>query len=337
MSAAVSDVVDSADLAGQVAGLADRLDRDLAVWSRRLSGLPERTAIEHVLVLATGADAVAAAAVVAAAGTECPVPLVVSSAYELPGFVGDATLVIVSACDLEADEVVEAASAAQATGAHLVIIGGGPRLGALEADLRLTVPEGVPSGRLRVVEAVVGMVVVLDELGLYATGRSDLDSAVTQLRERDRKLGDARRLARQIGGRWPVIHGAGPLGGAAAAWWKQAMNTLAKAPALHAVLPDAARDEVAGWGQHGDVSRQVLVLVNLRHDAEHPALTELVGRLEPWETEVVGLRVDIHAEGEGLLAQWFDLMAQGTAVALESARIAGVDPGPAPVLDSLLV
>ena len=48
------------------------------------------------------------------------------------------------------------------------------------------------------------------------------------------------------------------------------MNENAKAPAFVAALPEMCHNEIAGWGQHGDVTRQVFTLVELRHDEEHP-------------------------------------------------------------------
>ncbi len=60
------------------------------------------------------------------------------------------------------------------------------------------------------------------------------------------------------------------MGAAAATRWKTQVNENAKAPAFAAVYPELCHNEIAGWGQHGDVTRQVITLVNLRHDAEHP-------------------------------------------------------------------
>ena len=45
--------------------------------------------------------------------------------------------------------------------------------------------------------------------------------------------------------------------------------------------------------------------------------------------------VDVEAEGEGALAQLFDLIIQGDFVSLHLAAEAGVDPGPIPVLTDL--
>ena len=84
----------------------------------------------------------------------------------------------------------------------------------------------------------------------------------------------ARELARKIGRTIPIIYGSGGLGGVAALRWKQSVNENAKAPAFWNEYPELDHNEVCGWGQHGDVTRQVFTLVELRHGLEH-------ARLEP--------------------------------------------------------
>ena len=51
--------------------------------------------------------------------------------------------------------------------------------------------------------------------------------------------------------------------------------------------------------------------------------------------EVVADVLDVRAEGEGDLAQLFDLMLLGDFVSLHLAAREGIDPGPIPVLGDL--
>jgi glucose/mannose-6-phosphate isomerase len=110
------------------------------------------------------------------------------------------------------------------------------------------------------------------------------------------------------------------------------VNENAKAPAFWSVQPELSHNEIQGWGQHGDVTRQLLTVVMLRHDAEHPQVvrrfelaTELMG-------EVVAGIEEVHAEGDGELAQLLDLMLVGDFVSLHMADNEGIDPGPVPAL-----
>jgi glucose/mannose-6-phosphate isomerase len=118
----------------------------------------------------------------------------------------------------------------------------------------------------------------------------------------------------------------------AALRWKTQVNENAKSPAFFAVQPELCHNEVAGWGEHGDITRQVLTLVTLRHDAEDPRVAarfDLVGELL---LEVVADMVEVRAEGDGALAQFFDLVLMGDFVSLHLAGHEGVDPGPVPAL-----
>jgi glucose/mannose-6-phosphate isomerase len=54
-----------------------------------------------------------------------------------------------------------------------------------------------------------------------------------------------------------------------------------------------------------------------------------------WTEEVVAGIEEVHAAGEGRLAQVLDLMYYGTMVSLHMAAAEGVDPGPVAVLDDV--
>ncbi len=168
-----------------------------------------------------------------------------------------------------------------------------------------------------------------------------IDSAVGQLKRRRDELvgaGDssaAAALARRIGRTLALVHGGGAVGGVAAQRWKTQINENAKAPAWWSAQPELCHNEVCGWGQHGDVTRQLITAVALRHDGEHPQVDrrfELVGEIM---REVVADVIEVRAEGEGDLAQLLDLILVGDYVSLWMAADAGIDPGPVPVLTDL--
>jgi glucose/mannose-6-phosphate isomerase len=113
------------------------------------------------------------------------------------------------------------------------------------------------------------------------------------------------------------------------------VNENAKAPAFSGAFPELGHNEICGWGQHGDVTRQVMTLVRFRHDYEHPQVARRFELTYDLLDEVVHAVADLQAEGEGALAQLFDLILQGDFVSLHLAAQAGVDPGPVPVLQDL--
>ena len=75
--------------------------------------------------------------------------------------------------------------------------------------------------------------------------------------------------------------------------------------------------------------------VALRHDNEHPQVGRRFELIAEIEREVLADVIEVRAEGDGDLAQLFDLILFGDYVSLWMAAQAGVDPGPVPVLVEL--
>jgi glucose/mannose-6-phosphate isomerase len=203
---------------------------------------------------------------------------------------------------------------------------------------QVPLPTDIPMPRAGLGALAVPLVLLLEKVGLFPGATGWVEAAVTQLEARAAALaaGDqAARIARTIGRTIPLVFGAGPLGAVAAARWKAEVNENAKSPAFAAAYPELCHNEIAGWGQHGDMTRQVFTLVELRHDEEHPQELRRFALVRDLMAEVVHDVVEVRAEGEGPLAQLFDLTLVGDHVSLHLAAQEGIDPGPIPVLDDL--
>ncbi len=187
----------------------------------------------------------------------------------------------------------------------------------------------------------VAPLVVLEAMGLLPGASSMIAAAVEQLDARRDQLargdGVAADVARRIGRTIPLVYGGGGVGRAAALRWKCQVNENPKSPAFTAANPELCHNELTGWGQLGDVTRQLITLVDLRHDFEHPQVSRRFAFVDAVMDEVVAGMVSVHAAGHGPLAQLFDLVLVGDVVALTLAAREGVDPGPIPVLEELKV
>src|SRR5437588_3435437 len=307
-----------------------------------LQGLPPIDDVNSVVVLGMGGSGIAGDIVAAVAGPFMPVPVVVAKSYELPAFVGEGTLVFAVSFSGDTEETVEATSEAAVQGAKVVVVSGGgelTRLGEAWGGPMVSVPEDIPQPRAGVGPLAGPALIALEEIGLFPGARRWVDEAVRGLvARRDELTGDdtlAADLARHIGRTIPLIYGGGAVGSVAAQRWKTQMNENAKVPAVWNAQPELCHNEIAGWGQHGDLTRQAITLVALRHDFEHPQVMrrfELVFRMVD---EVVAGIQQVRARGEGQLAQLLDLMMSGDFVSLQLALNEGVDPGPVPALDEI--
>src|SRR5262249_8833146 len=140
-----------------------------------------------------------------------------------------------------------------------------------------------------------------------------------------------RRLGRTV----PLVYGTGALGGVAAMRWKQSINENAKAPAYWNQFPELDHNEVCSWGQHGDLTRQVFTLVELRHGMEHERRGRRVAPTRALVEEAVHQVLTVEAEGEGRLAQLLDLIYLGDWTSYYVALANDVDPGPIDAITQL--
>ena len=336
-----SSTLDSLDMFEATAGLPEQVAAAVGA-SHGLDGLPDRAYVENVVVLGMGGSGIAGDVMVAVAGQFLPVPIVVVKSYDLPDFVGRGSLVFAISFSGNTEETVEAAGEAFDAGASLVAVTTGGELGSMAEEWGapvVPVPTTIPQPRAALGAMAVPPLVVLEDIGLFPGASQWVALAVDQLaRRRDQLVRPgslAEDISSRIGRTIPLVHGAQALGAAATLRWKAQVNENAKSPAFAAVYPELCHNEIAGWGQHGDVTRQVMTLVNLRHDTEHPQVVRRFELVSEVLREVVADVVEVRAQGEGDLAQLLDLVLVGDFVSLYLAAQQGVDPGPVPVLDQL--
>jgi glucose/mannose-6-phosphate isomerase len=334
-------VLDSLGMIAATAALPEQVAA-AALVARGLGGLPDHEYVEQVVVLGMGGSGIAGDLMVAIAGPFLPVPVVVVKSYDLPDFVGPGSLVFALSFSGDTEETVEAAGEAAASGANVVAVTSGGQLAALAHEWGtplVDVPGEIPQPRAALGAMAIPPLIVLEEIGLFPGASQWVELAVAQLvRRRDALLlpGNlAERLARSIGRTIPLLHGAEALGAAATLRWKNQVNENAKSPAFTAVYPELCHNEIAGWGQNGDLTRQVMTVLNLRHDAEHPQVVRRFDLVAEFLREVVSDIIEVRAEGEGDLAQLLDLILVGDFVSLHLAAQEGIDPGPVPVLDEI--
>lgn len=336
----IGERLDTIGLLDEVLGTPERVAA-VADSAPPLDGLPVHDGIANVVILGAGDSALAGEVVAAVAGPFMAVPVVVDRGHELPSFVGPESLVIALSATGTTEDTVDAAVAAVEAGAHLLAV--------TRPDGRLAEVAGswgsvvvhLPTDthpRTAFVPLAVIPLLALEQLGFYPGAREWISLAVDQLVVRRDELASdaspARELARTIDRTFPVIYGGGPLGSVAALRWKQQLNLSAKVPAFSNTVPEVAHNEIAGWGQHGDVTRQVFTQIDLRHDHEHPSVTEQFAVLDDLTLEVVAEQVRVDAAGDGALAQLLDLVLIGDVTAIELAFREGVDPGPAPAVEA---
>ena len=333
--------LDTVGMFKATAGLPEQI-REAVRRTEATEGLPPPGGISNILVVGMGGSGIVGDFLTVSAGPFISLPIVVVKNYEPPSYVSDKTLVLAVSFSGNTEETIQAVYTAASLGGRVVAITTGGQLAEMAGQWNMPVVEvdpEIPMPRAGLGAMAIPALVILERIGCFPGAKDWIADAVLTLEARRDELmkpgNEAEELARQIGRTFPVIYGGGGLGGTAALRMKTQVNENAKAPAFHAAVPEMCHNEIVGWGQHGDITRQVLSVLFLRHDYEHPQVTRVIGVLKEMLEEVAEGIHEIHARGESTIAQLLDLIMFGDFVSLYMATQAGVDPGPVPVITEL--
>jgi glucose/mannose-6-phosphate isomerase len=333
------------DAGAQVAaatGLSRQLETGYTRAVAALTGkLPAGAATpDGVVVCGMGGSAIGAD-VVGACLSDLPVPYRVVRGYELPAWVTARTLVVAVSYSGNTEETLACVERALPRGCRPVCVASGGRLAELAARHGLplvAVPAGLqPRASIGCLATPVGA--CLEAAGL-APGFDEqvaeaievtADLAAELAPDIDEAANDAKRIARSLFGRLPVVYGAG-VTAPAARRWKGQLNENAKTPAFFNELPELDHNELAGYATNPAVAGNV-VLVLLDDPAGDPRLRR---RLALTAT-IVGpsvagvLRVD--ARGVLPLARVLSSAYVGDFASLYLAVLYGVDPAPVTAIE----
>lgn len=311
------------------AALPDHLRRG-AELARGLPGLPHAAEIDDVAVIGLGTGRSAGMAVRAVAAARSPVPILIESAYELPGSVGPRSLVFAVSGSGSTDEVNHAAWEAAARGARLVCVSVGGWLVDFAGEcgaVLVRIPPDIKYARATYGVVIGATLAILEEAGLLSETRLWIDSAVSQLERRRKELARkdnlASALASELVGRHVLCQGDAPLGATAAERWKAQINQNAKQPASASAQPNASHNEAVAWDSPGAREREAAVL--LRHAFEDAR----VGKRMDLLAEYLAGKIPVHqVKGEGgtPFAALMDLIMLGDFTSLHLAEKNGADP-----------
>ncbi len=338
---------DSLGFLDAVGGLPEQLAEAHEAAAAALSAevLPSADDIRNIVVMGMGGSGIAGDVLASVANGTLAVPVTVMKQYRTPAFVGPHTLAFAVSYSGGTEETLSMTSGALDAGAQVVAVSNGGQLADLvraRGGLHVQCPPGyMPRAALGAL--VAPLFVTLFRMELLPNAHDLLMGAQRQLaRRRDQCApavtgvpNPARELARKIGRTIPLIYGGGALGAVAAMRWKADVNENAKAPAFWNTHPELDHNEICGFGQHGDVTRQILTLVELRHGFEHDRLEPRFAGTRAQIEECVSQVLEVRSEGDGRLAHLLDLMYFGDWVSCYLALENDVDPGPIPAIAAL--
>lgn len=334
--------IDPENMIGEIDSLPEQLED---AWTLGLGQpLPQMSPINLVVIAGMGGSAIGGDLLAGVVSDRSPVPLIVQRDYNLPAYAnGRESLVIVSSHSGNTEESLSALSAAIQNRCQVVAISTGGKLHTIAEQSGISTWTFDHKGQPR---AAVGysfglLLAMMVRLGLISDPSSEVDAAVTVMREQKKQIttsvpvnqNPAKRLAGQMMGRDVTVFGAGHLA-AAARRWKTQINELAKAWAQFEFLPEGDHNTLAGIENDPAIIEKIMPIF-LKGSLAHPR-NLLRADLTKQEMMVAGLAVDeVNFKGNSRLAEMWDAILFGDYFSYYLALSYEVDPTPIAALSNL--
>ena len=293
---------------------------------------------KNIVCAGLGGSAIGADLVRSYVAGEAHLPIYVNRNYTLPNFVDEDTLVIVSSYSGNTEEILSAYCEARSRGSGVIVISSGGKLEkkAKEDDAPcLTIPAGFPP-RCALGYSFFPLLIVLSKIGIVKDHEESIDDAIHNLRKLKNSLigykvlhkdNPAKKLAKEIFGKLPVIYGAEGHTDAVVTRWRGQFAENSKTLSSGNLFPEMNHNEIVGWENPKKALKECVAII-LRDAADHPRISkrmDITSRM----FKKHGIKVtEVTSSGKELLARILSLVYIGDFVSFYLAILNGIDPTP---------
>lgn len=296
---------------------------------------PHNNPIHMAYVAGLGGSGIGANFVAEFIREECKVPYLVGKGYDIPAYINEYTLAIVSSYSGNTEETLSSFHQLMKTGAKVVVISSGGKLieMAKEHDLDyIQVPGDWPSPRACLGYSLVQQLFVLEKLGFIS------DHCTKAVRKSAQYLNDnledlkgqGQRLAQKLHRKLPIIYTTDRME-AVAVRFRQQINENAKKLCWHHVIPEMNHNELVGWR---DVDDDLAVVI-FRNEDDNPRNQTRIEINKQIISHYTSHIIELFSVGETLIERALHLVNIGDWASFYLADLRGVDSIEVNVIDFL--
>lgn len=292
--------------------------------------------VQNIVLCGMGGSAYAAYFIKALFGNSLSVPFELVNGYDLPGYVNEQSLILLSSYSGTTDETLSCARAAIKINAKVTAVTSGSKLAELIKTNNLPAyifnPIHNLSGQPRLGQGymIFGHVGILAKLGFIVLSKEEVARSISFLESKNIEIEEqAKKTAQLLTEKIPVIVAAEHLSGNAHAMRNQ-FNETSKNFAAYSLIPELNHHLMEGLAYP---ENRILTFLLLNSNLYSP----IIQKRFTLTKEVVGKNnievIDINAQGETPLAQSLYALALGGYITFYLAILYKQDPSIVPWVD----
>lgn len=285
---------------------------------------PTSRKIENIVISGLGGSGIGGKIVSQIVADKAALPILCTSDYVLPAFVGPNTLVIISSYSGDTEETVAAMQEAVAKGAEIACVTSGGKIGAYAKEHGLNhiiIPGGNPP-RSMFGYSSVQLFFVLRNYGIVDSSFEKEVEASIELIEGDIQniRSQSKSIAEKIVSRIPILYSEASYEGLAIRW-RQQINENSKMLCWHHVFPEMNHNELVGW-TGGDNRVAVIIIRNQDDHKRSQIRMELCKKLMGEKCDTI---IEAWSKGNSRIERTMYLNHLGDWLSIDLAEIRNED------------
>ncbi len=304
--------------------------------------LPPGPAITRILFCGLGGSAIGADLLLAYLGQQLAVPAQISRGYQVPSWVNDSTLAVVTSYSGNTEETLASFRSLVRSHAQIVCLSSGGRLSEEAAAANLPcirLPSGLPP-RTAIGYTSLPVALLLSTKGLIEDPGSEINGCLAPLRRNVSDLGPdcptadnrAKQLALKLRGRLAIVYGSHHRLDVVARRWAGQICENAKQLAYFSSFPEMVHNELVGWRHPRDLLGR-LTPIFLRDPDDHVRIARQTDLVR--DTHSGREVLEVWGAGKSRLERLFGLVQLGDYASVYLALLNAEDPTPVAVIDDL--
>lgn len=303
----------------------------------------KKSIIQNIVITGLGGSAIGGDLLRSYLSDELSIPLLVNRNYNLPEFVDESSLVVVSSYSGNTEETISAHLDAHKRKSQIVCITSGGETEKLAKKYKnnlIKIPKGYPP-RAALGFSFFPILILLSKLGFVRNKQKEIRETISLLKKKsktyqnlDADKNPALQLAQKFFNRLPIIYSSSEHFDSVNIRWRGQLSENSKVLAFGNVLPEMNHNELVGWKVLKSAMANMIV-VFLKDKNDHNRVKIRMKITEGIVKEYAADVLYIESEGNSLLTRMFSLIYLGDWASYYLAIINGIDPTPVKVIDYL--
>ncbi len=302
--------------------------------------LPE-SEFASVVICGMGGSAIGGELLCSLVAPASSTPFFVNRSYDLPAFVDDRALVIISSYSGNTEETLSAFDEAEKRGATIIGLtsGGKVQERCENAGYPVVVMPGGMQPRAALGYSFAALVTIAERLAFIKSQEEAWEEAIALLHDLAEQEANPDRssgyeLAESLWDLTPLIYtGNGLLRPVGTRWCGQIQEN-AKRLAFGNRLPELNHNEIMGWEERSAIHRQIGIVM-LHDSGDHAAVRRRTEVTKELLHDRAAKWIDVHSQGRSPLARMLSIIHLGDWFSFYLAMLHGVDPTPVKLISRL--